>query len=113
MPFISINLYTLKQVRTKHRRYDLENLQITSPLICYKLLQYLLDLKSEPEERFGIIALNSKHKIAGIHIIGSGTIDRVYIEPRQVFMAALLNNAKAIIAFHIHPSGDPLPAGTI
>lgn len=110
MPFTSINLYTLKQVRTKRRRYDLEGFQITSPLVCYNLLQYLLDLQSEPAERFGIIALNSKYKIVGIHIIGSGTIDRVYIEPRQVFMAALLNNAKAIIAFHNHPSGDPTPS---
>jgi DNA repair protein RadC len=25
-------------------------------------------------------------------------------------MAALMNNAKAIIAFHCHPSGDPTPS---
>ena len=110
MSITSINLYTLKQVRTKRRRYDLEDLQITSPPVCYRVLQYLLDLKSEPVERFGIIALNAKHKINGVHIIGSGTIDRVYVEPRQVFMAALMNNSKAIIAFHRHPSGDPTPS---
>ena len=110
MPLTSINIYTLKQIRTKRHRYDLEGLQITSPLVCYNVLQYLLDLKSEPVEHFGIIALNTKHKIVGVHIIGSGTIDHVYIEPRQVYMAALLNNAKAIIAFHSHPSGDPTPS---
>ena len=110
MPLSSINIYTLKQVRTRRRRYDLEGFQITSPSVCYHLLQYLLDLRSEPAERFGIIALNTKHKIVGVHLIGSGTIDRVYIEPRQVFMAALMNNAKAIIAFHNHPSGDPTPS---
>jgi DNA repair protein RadC len=58
-------------------------------------------------KRFGIIALNAKHKINGVHIIGSGAIDRVYVEPRQVYMAALMNNAKAIITFHCYPSGDP------
>ena len=110
MPLTNINIYTLKQIRTKRHRYDLEDLQITSPSVCYQVLQYLLDLKSEPAERFGIIALSSKHQINGVHIIGSGTIDRVYVEPRQVYMAALMNNAKAIIAFHCHPSGDPTPS---
>ncbi|NLW47002.1 MAG: DNA repair protein RadC [Firmicutes bacterium] len=110
MPFTSINIYTLKQVRTKRRRYDLEGSQITSPSVCYHLLQYLFDLESKTAEQFGIIALNTKHKIVGVHIIGSGTIDHVYIEPRQVYMAALMNNAKAIIAFHCHPSGDATPS---
>ena len=110
MPLTSINIYTLKQIRTKRHRYDLEDCRITSPLICYNVLQYLLDLKSEPVEKFGIIALNTKDKIVGIHIIGTGTIDQIYIEPRQVYMAALLNNAKAIIAFHNHPSGDATPS---
>jgi DNA repair protein RadC len=110
MPFTSINIYTLKQIRTQRRRYDLEDYPITSPLTCYKILQLLLDLKSEPVEKFGIISLNTKNKITGIHIIGIGTIDRLYIEPRDVFMAAMMNNAKSIIAFHNHPSGDPVPS---
>ena len=67
MPLTSINIYTLKQIRTKRHRYDLEDYPITTPLICYQILQYLLDLKSEPVEKFGIISLNSRHKIIGIH----------------------------------------------
>ena len=62
MPLSSINIYTLKQIRTKRYQYDLEDYPITSPLICYKVLQYLLDLKSEPIEKFGIISLNLKIK---------------------------------------------------
>ena len=100
MPLTSINIYTLKQIRTKRHRYDMEDYSITSPLICYEILQYLLDLKSEPVEKFGIISLNSRHKIIGIHIIGTGSLDKLYIEPREVFMAAMMNNAKSIIAFH-------------
>ncbi len=109
MPLTSINIYTLKQIRTKRHRYDLEDYPITNPLICYKILQYLLDLKSEPVEKFGIISLNSRNKIIGIHISGTGSLDQLYIEPREVFMAALMNNAKSIIAFHNHPSGEPEP----
>jgi DNA repair protein RadC len=110
MSLISINIYTLKQIRTERRRYDLEDYPITSPSVCYKILQYLLDLKSEPVEKFGIISLNTKNKITGIHIIVTGTIDKLYIEPRDAFMAAMINNAKSIIAFHNHPSGDPAPS---
>ena len=110
MSVTSINIYTLKQIRTKRHRYDLEDYSIISPLICYQILQYLLDLKSEPVEKFGIISLNSRNKIIGIHIIGTGSLDKLYIEPREVFMAAMMNNAKSIIAFHNHPSGDAAPS---
>ena len=117
MPLTSINIYTLKQIRTKRHRYDLEDYPITNPLICYQILQYLLVLKSELVSqkskallKFGIISLNSRNKIIGIHIIGTGSLDKLYIEPREVFMAAMLNNAKSIIAFHNHPSSDPTPS---
>jgi DNA repair protein RadC len=61
-------------------------------------------------EKFGIITLTTKNKIAGIHIISVGTLDNAPVEPREVFKAANLNNAKAIIAFHNHPSGEPAPS---
>jgi DNA repair protein RadC len=110
MSLTDINIYTLKQVRTKRRLYDLEDCNITCPLACYKVIQYTLNLKSEPVEKFGIISQSAKNKLLGIHIIGTGVIDHVQIEPRDVFMAAMMNNAKAIIAFHNHPSGDPTPS---
>jgi DNA repair protein RadC len=110
MPLTDINIYTLKQVRSKRRRYDFEGRRITSPLVCYTTLESILDLQGEPVEKFGIIALNVKKEINGIHIIGSGIVNRVTIEPREVFMAALMNNASAIIAFHNHTSGDPSPS---
>jgi DNA repair protein RadC len=110
MPLTTINIYTLKQIRTKRRLYDLEGCQISCPLACYKAIQYILDLKSEPVEKFGIIALNNKHEINGLHIIGSGTINHVTVKPREVFMAAMMNNAISIIAFHNHTSGDPSPS---
>jgi DNA repair protein RadC len=102
MPPLSINIYTLKQVRSKRRRYDLEGCRITCPLACFNILQSILDLKSETVEKFGIISLNSKREINGIHIIGTGTVASVDINPRDVFMAAMMNNAGAIIAFHNH-----------
>jgi DNA repair protein RadC len=34
----------------------------------------------------------------------------MFVEPREVFIAAMMNNAKSIIAFHNHVSGDPSPS---
>jgi DNA repair protein RadC len=107
MPLTDINIYTLKQVRSQRRRYDFEGQRITSPSVCYTTLESILNLQAEPVEKFGIIALNVKKEINGIHIIGSGIVNRALVEPREVFMAALMNNASAIIAFHNHTSGDP------
>lgn len=70
----------------------------------------LLDLKREPVEKFGIIVLNTKYKISGLHVLAVGSLDSVTVEPREVFKAAMVNNAYAIIAFHNHPSGDPQPS---
>ncbi len=67
MPLTSINIYTLKQIRTRRHCCDLgDDYPITSPLICYKVLQCLLDLKSEPVKKFGIISLNTKNKLIGL-----------------------------------------------
>ena len=106
----SINIYKLKQVRVNRRHYDIEDCKITCPLACYQAIEFILDLKSEAVEKFGIISLNTKHRVAGIHIIGIGTLDSITIQPREVFQAAMINNAGSIIAFHNHPSGDPTPS---
>lgn len=106
---LSINIYTLKQVRVTRLRYDIEA-RITGPKICYQLLNLTLDLKQEPVEKFGIISLNTKYKPTGIHVIGVGSLESVTVEPREVFKAAMTNNAFAIIAFHNHPSGDVEPS---
>lgn len=106
----TLNLYTLKQVRVSRKRYESEGCQITCPLACYNAIETLTQLSSSPDEKFGIISLNSKHRLAGLHLLASGSLNSIYIEPREVFKAALMNNAKAIIAFHNHPSGEVEPS---
>ena len=87
----SINIYTLKQIRLSQHRYDLD-LPITTPAVCHHLLDLLLDLKREPVEKFGIISLNTKHRLLGLHVLAVGSLDSVTVEPREVFKAAMVNN---------------------
>ena len=64
-------------------------------------------MSSSPVEKFGIIALNTKNKIAGLHIIAVGGLNQASVEAREIFQQAILNNAASIILFHNHPSGEP------
>ena len=67
-------------------------------------------LQDEPSEVFAILCLSTKHRVIAYHEVSRGTLDSVLVHPREVFKAALLANAAAIIATHVHPSGDPTPS---
>jgi DNA repair protein RadC len=54
--------------------------------------------------------LDCDQNLIGIHRVGLGLIDRVSVDPREVFKAALLSNAEAVIEVHNHPSGDCTPS---
>lgn len=43
--------------------------------------------------------LNYQNKIAGIHIISIGTLDNAFVEPRDVYQAALMNARASIKIF--------------
>ena len=67
-------------------------------------------LQDEPVEVFGILCLSTKHHVIGYHEVSRGTIDSTLVDPRETFTTALLARAAAIIAVHVHPSGDPSPS---
>lgn len=67
-------------------------------------------LEHEACEVFAVLLLNAKHRAIGVYIASRGTLDSAPIHPRDVFKAAVLANAAAIITAHNHPSGDPTPS---
>jgi DNA repair protein RadC len=67
-------------------------------------------LQDEPSEVFVIPCLTTKCHVIAYHEVGRGTLDTVLVNPREVFKAALLANAAAIVVAHNHPSGDPAPS---
>jgi len=67
-------------------------------------------LQDEPSEVFVILCLTTKFHVIAYHEVGRGTLDNVLVNPREVFKAALLANAAAIVVAHNHPSGDPAPS---
>ena len=103
-----INFYTLKMIKEDSVPY--ETPIIKSPAEVYRAATQLLALHEEPEEHFCIFCLNTKNKIVGVHTISIGSLNASIVHPREVFKAAMLNNASAIICLHNHPSGDPEPS---
>lgn len=107
---IRISTYSVKLVKENCKHYNLTSKTIKEPSDAYNAVSEILGIQSESVEKFGIIALNAKNVIIGIHVLSVGTIDAAMVQPREVFKAALLNNATSVILFHNHPSGDPSPS---
>lgn len=68
-------------------------------------LQYNPDVES-----FIVVLLNTRRRIIGWHVVATGTLDTLLVHPREVFKAAIIANAAAIVIAHNHPSGDPSPS---
>ena len=65
---------------------------------------------SHTTEQAAVIMLNTRRRITGHVIAATGTLDTILIHPREIFHAAILANAAAIVLAHNHPSGDPTPS---
>ena len=61
-------------------------------------------------EQFGLVLLDTKHRVLRTAVIAVGTLNSAAVEPRDVFREAAMGSAAAIVVFHNHPSGDPSPS---
>jgi DNA repair protein RadC len=82
--------------------------QIRNPLeaAAYLLPRY----GSRAKEQFGIVLLDSRHRVMRTAVLATGTLNSSVVEPRDVFREAAIGGATAIVVFHNHPSGDPTPS---
>ena len=73
--------------------------------------EYLLpQYGSRPVEQFGVVLLDTKHRVIRTLVLSVGTLDASIVHPREVFGAAAAAGAAALVLFHNHPSGDPRPS---
>lgn len=61
-------------------------------------------------EQFGVVMLDTKHRVIRAVVLSTGTIDASLVHPREVFRAGAVGGASALVLFHNHPSGDPTPS---
>ncbi|EMI52466.1 DNA repair protein RadC [Rhodopirellula sallentina SM41] len=54
--------------------------------------------------------MDTKHRPLSIEVCTVGTLDASLVHPREVFKAAIVAGATAVLLMHNHPSGDPTPS---
>lgn len=65
---------------------------------------------SAPVERFGVVLLDSRHRVLRARLLTIGGLDVSAAVPRDIFREAISARAAALTLFHNHPSGDPAPS---
>jgi len=89
-------------------RTPADRVRVTSPR---QVASYLLPLYgSAAVEQFGIVMLDTKHRIIRAKVLSVGSLDAAVVHPREVFREATTAAAAAVVLFHNHPSGDPTPS---
>jgi DNA repair protein RadC len=61
-------------------------------------------------EVFHVLSFNTRNVLLSDVRVAEGTADACTVDPREVFRAALLARATAVVFAHNHPSGDPEPS---
>jgi DNA repair protein RadC len=56
------------------------------------------------------LLLNTRRRVLGHHLIATGTLDTILCHPRELFRAAVVAAAHAVVLMHNHTSGDPSPS---
>jgi DNA repair protein RadC len=67
-------------------------------------------LGPEAIEVSGVLCLSTRHHVLAYHELSRGTLDSTSMHPREIFKAALLANATALVLGHNHPSGIVTPS---
>ncbi|HET7216942.1 MAG TPA: DNA repair protein RadC [Vicinamibacterales bacterium] len=82
--------------------------QVTGPRAVAELLLPLYGNRTV--EQFGVVLLDTKHRVMRTTVVTVGTLDASIVHPREIFREATAGGAAAIVVFHNHPSGDPEPS---
>ena len=94
--------------RRSFTRLDDDRPQLPNPR---SVAEYLLpQFGNRPVEQFGVLLLDTKHRMLRVSILSVGTIDASIVHPREVFREATAAGAASLVLFHNHPSGDPEPS---
>ncbi len=106
----SLPVYAVRLVREGRIGYDgsRERPTVRVPADAARILQTLIG--DHDREAFAVLLLDNKHRITAGHIAHLGALSECRVTAREVFKAAVLANAAAVILGHNHPSGEPEPS---
>lgn len=68
------------------------------------------DMADLAQESLQVLLLDSKNRVMDRILVTLGTLNASLVHPREIFRAAIVGNAAAVVLIHNHPSGDPTPS---
>jgi DNA repair protein RadC len=90
------------------QRYRVGSRVLTSPALTRDFLR--IHLGACEHEIFGMLHLDSRHRLIAVENLFRGTINSSSVHPREVVKSALAHNAAAVVLYHNHPSGLTEPS---
>lgn len=102
------SLPILRVIREREIQYNPRVPNVSTPENAISAAQAVL--KDADRECLIVLLLDTRHKLIGCNIASIGTLDSSLAHPREIFKAAILANAKAIVLCHNHPSGEATPS---
>jgi DNA repair protein RadC len=90
------------------RECPVSNLDVTNPeQVRHYYHQHILPgpYHEASVETLYVLCVNTRRRIIGHKLIATGTLDTLLVHPREVFKAAIVTAAAAVILLHNHPSG--------
>lgn len=85
-----------------------KNKKINTALDLVKV--FIPEMSSLSKEHFKVVFLDSRRNIIKDETIFIGSLNSSIVHPREIYRAAIEENAAAIILLHNHPSGSPNPS---
>jgi DNA repair protein RadC len=90
-----------------------EKLKILCSDDLYTVMQKILLRETRIDrnrEHLWTISLDNAHTILNIELVSMGSVNKLVIEPMEVFSVPLQKRAVTIVLVHNHPSGDLKPS---
>ena len=101
-------VYEIVSIKQVVRESDFPMITVRSPEDAAHAIQK--EISDEDREIFLVLCLNTKNEVVAIHRASVGSINSTIVHPREVFKAAILNNACSILVAHNHPSYQTNPS---
>jgi len=90
------------------QRYRVGSPVLTSPALTREFLR--IHLGACEQEIFGVLHLDSRHRLIAVENLFRGTISSASVHPQEVVTATLRHNAAAVVFYHNQTSGLSEPS---
>jgi DNA repair protein RadC len=106
----AVRLHTVSVVCERTAPQDIEGARADMPETAAALVMDLLQTVDQDGETFGILALDGRHRVTGFKHLSLGTATQAPVDSAKLFRCAIHLDARGVILYHNHPSGDIEPS---